>query len=366
MQTISQITPERTLEACGWLALCQGSWLLGSQLYLVGLPWLILQATNSPALLGLTYTLAVIPRLTCTALAGVLCDRIHPKPLIIAVTTGRTVYLASFASCLLFNLTSVSLLIGLACGYGIFEAIFHPARRTALPLLVTTRQLPTANAVLFASEQLIAIVGPVVSGQLIAGLDWNSAQSIGWILGLCAFLTLTSAIATIWLRLPSRPHSHHTTDSNQVPRAFIQGVLHAWHHQATREILLMLTAINLVILSPVCIGLPVLVDWHFSGDARTLGLLMTVLAAGGLLGALAVSIFGQSVTLRRPVFGALGSVAGGALAALIAVPHLLTAILAVFIIGFSVSYLQVSATTWLQHVTPSHLLGRVMGLLAMR
>jgi MFS family permease len=93
---------------------------------------------------------------------------------------------------------------------------------------------------------------------------------------------------------------------------------------------------------------------------------MTVLAAGGLLGALTVGIFGQAVTRRRSVFRTLGSVAGGALAALISVPHLLTAISAVFLIGLTVSYLQVSATTWLQHVTPPNLLGRIMGLLAMR
>lgn len=366
MQTIGQITPDRTLAACGWLGLCQGFWLFGSQLYLVSLPWLILQETNSPALLGLTYTLAVVPRLTCTALAGVLCDRIQLKTLIIAVTTGRMVYLASFASCLLFNLTSVPLLISFACGYGIFEAIFHPARRTVLPLLVTTRQLPRANAVLFAKEQLIAIIGPVVSGQLIARLDGLPAQRIGWIFGLCALIIFLGAVAATWLRVPVLPRRHHTAKSQEVPRAFIQGVLHAWRHQATREILLMLTAINLLILSPVCIGLPILVEWHFSGDARTLGLLMTVLAAGGLLGALAVGMFGQAVIRRRPVFGMLGSVSGGTLATLITVPHLLTAISAVFLIGFSVSYLQVSTTTWLQHVTPPHLLGRIMGLLAMR
>lgn len=120
-------------------------------------------------------------------------------------------------------------------------------------------------------------------------------------------------------------------------------------------------------MSPVFLGLPALVDSRLLGGSETLGLLSSSLAGGALLGAvLAGHWLKPKLEQKYFVFVTVFGVCTPSLLLLFGTNSRPLAALSTFTIGVLVSYLNVVATTWLQRCTPPHLMGRMMGLLAMK
>lgn len=352
------------------LSLSEGLWLLGSQFYFIALPWLIMQTTSSVATLGAIYILAAIPRLSLAALGGALCDRVSLKTILLVATLTRTVYLALLAWCVLSGNITVWMLFAFGFSYGVMEAFFHPARRTAVPLLASQDNLQTANAFTYGIEQLMGFAGPALAGLVIAYFSQSEGDvhGIGVAFGIDALLTLGAVIAISFMgRLRVTAPSMNKQHESGFITSIKQGIIHAWSHKETRTLLFMLAAINLFIISPVLMGLPVLADSRLAGGSETLGLLSSCLAGGMLLGTLlAGSLPKPRLSQKHVVFTLIFGLCALSLILLFMTGSRPLAALATFTVGVLVSYLNVIATTWLQNCTPSHLMGRMMGLLAIK
>jgi MFS family permease len=348
------------------LSLSEGLWLLGSQFYFIALPWLVMQFTDSVATLGAVYALAAIPRLSLTALGGALCDRVSLKTLMLIATITRTLYLAMLAWCVLSGNISIWLLFVFAFSYGVMEAFFHPARRTAVPILAS-KNLQAANAFTYGIEQCMGFAGPALAGWTVAYFSFSASEirGIGVAFAVDALLTLGAVIAISFMTNLKQNTVQKIQREDNFITSIKQGIIHAWLHKDTRVLLFMLAAVNLFIISPVLLGLPVLVDTRLTGGSATLGLLSSCFAGGALLGtvlagALPKPELGRKTFIFITVFG-LSLLSLGLLFMADSRP---LAALAVAIVGALVSYLNVVATTWLQICTPPHLIGRMMGLLA--
>ncbi|MBT3260224.1 MAG: hypothetical protein HN366_27775, partial [Deltaproteobacteria bacterium] len=57
----------------------EGISVLGSQFYMIALPWLVLKLTNDPFQMGTVLALAGIPRALFMLVGGALTDRYSPK-----------------------------------------------------------------------------------------------------------------------------------------------------------------------------------------------------------------------------------------------------------------------------------------------
>jgi MFS family permease len=352
------------------LLLSEGLWLLGSQFYFIALPWLIMQTTPSLLALGAVYILTAIPRLGLAALGGALCDRVSLKTLMLAATLTRTFYLALLAWCVLSGNIRLWMLFAFGFSYGAMEAFFHPARRTAVPLLSSEENLQTANAFTYGLEQLIGFAGPALAGLIIASFSRSKGdvQGIGVAFGLDALLTFGAVLAISFMaRLKVTAPATHPRDKPGFMTSLKQGIIHAWCHEATRTLLLMLAALNLFIISPVLLGLPVLVDTRLVGGSETLGFLSSCLAGGMLLG----TVFAGSLPKPKPqhkhlVFATVFGICTLSLILLFTTGSRPLAASSVFAVGSLVSYFNVIVTTYLQNCTPPELMGRMMGLLAIK
>jgi MFS family permease len=348
------------------LSLSEGLWLLGSQFYFIALPWLVMQFTSSVATLGAVYALAALPRLSLTALGGALCDRISLKTLMLLATITRTLYLTLLAWYVLSRNISIGLLFAFAFSYGVMEAFFHPARRTAVPRLASNN-LQVANAFTYGLEQLMGFAGPALAGWAVAYFSFSKSEihGIGVAFGVDALLTLGAVIAISFMTNIKPTTAQKIRHEDNFIGSIKQGIVHAWLHKDTRITLLMLATLNLFVVSPVLLGLPVLADARLTGGSATLGLLSSCFAGGALFGtvlagALPKPELERKMTIVMLVFGLC----------LLNIGLLFTtdsrplAALSVFTVGLLVSYLNVITTIWLQHCTPPHLMGRMMGLLA--
>ena len=57
----------------------EGFSVLGSQFYMIALPWLVLKLTGDPFQMGFVLALAGIPRALFMLIGGALTDRFSPK-----------------------------------------------------------------------------------------------------------------------------------------------------------------------------------------------------------------------------------------------------------------------------------------------
>src|ERR1700748_3313496 len=101
--------------------------LLGDQAYAVALPWLILQITSSGKSVGLVMMTAAIPRAVFMLAGGVVVDRLHSRPVMIASNVLRLAAVSTLAVLVMTQRVHMWHVLALAICFGFAEAFFFPA-----------------------------------------------------------------------------------------------------------------------------------------------------------------------------------------------------------------------------------------------
>ncbi|MEO0967773.1 MAG: hypothetical protein AAFX80_05370, partial [Cyanobacteria bacterium J06639_18] len=79
--------------------------LLGDQFYIIALPWLTIQLTDSGITLGTVLMTAAIPRAVLMLFGGVFSDRFSPRLVMFVSNAVRGVLIALFAAVVALNIT---------------------------------------------------------------------------------------------------------------------------------------------------------------------------------------------------------------------------------------------------------------------
>jgi hypothetical protein len=261
------------------------------------------------------------------------------------------------------------------CGFllGLGYALFLPAQSVIVPRLVPEGRLQTGNAIIQGTTQLALFIGPVTAGLLIrllahtgtaaARVPQASGIALVFALDAAGFLVSAITLALIASPLVRRDRSRHVVRSS-VLRSLGGGIADVWRDKTLRLYFVLIGAVNLALLGPLSVGVPVLAHTRFSGGAFAYGAVLLGLGAGALAGVVAGGV------LRRPLgraFAAamLGSTVllGVGLAMLGALPSAGSAVGATFLIGLAEGYLIVQFITWIQVRTSRPQLGRMMSIL---
>jgi MFS family permease len=135
--------------------------LFGSQITLLALPLtavLILHA--SAGQMGLLTALEMLPALGLSLFAGVLVDRLHRRPLLVAADLGRAALLALVPLAALLGMLRMELLYPIALLNGALNLVADLAAGAFLPALVAREQLIEANSRLATSTSVAEVAGP--------------------------------------------------------------------------------------------------------------------------------------------------------------------------------------------------------------
>jgi len=127
----------------------------------------------------------------------------------------------------------------------------------------------------------------------------------------------------------------------------------------------------LLLASVLMVGLPVLITQHLDMDESMVGINQSVIMAGGIIGGIAAGAMGTRLTIRQiPLFVLLGSLLliPMGLAFLLDAPIMTTYIILTAAGALVVCITQlftVTAITFVQRITASELIGKVMSILMM-
>ena len=253
--------------------------LLGDQFYLVALPWLVLDKLGSVAALGSLMMAGAIPRAALLLAGGVIADRLSARWIMLTTAVIRALCVALsglLASQGDLHLAQLYLLVVV---FGVADAFAMPAQSAYLPSLLRGDQLVAGTGLSQSAAQLTSIFGPVVAGSVIAKLGVTATFYIDAV----SFLFVIAAL----LRLPDpqRAASHaHPLE------AMKQGFAYVLADVPLRTMMLMAMVVNLCVTGPLSVGIASLVKSQL-GSASAYGILLSAVAAGGLVGALLAGLW---------------------------------------------------------------------------
>jgi MFS family permease len=344
----------------------EGISLLGDQFYLIALPWLILSLTGDALAVGTVLAIAGIPRAVFMLLGGALTDRFTPRKLMINSNLVRMILTGLLAGLVLSNLIQTWMLYAAALLFGLADAFFFPAQTSIVPQLVGEDQLQAGNAMIQGTATLSLFVGPVLAGAMISWLDGGAAHSTNGIALAFALDSLSFLASITFLSLMKIEHPGRAQGlaSEGILDAIRAGLAYVWNDATLRIVFSLVAGINLLIVGPVFVGVPVIANMRFPEGAAAFGLIMSAFGCGSLLGIILAGLLPKPSPKRLgTVLLSVMSMMGIGLAVIGIAPSTFVAALASFAMGAANGYNNILLITWLQTRISIAMTGRIMSLI---
>ena len=358
--------------------------VLGDQLTMIALPWLVLKLTGDTLALGLVIALMSIPRAIFILIGGALVDRYSPKRVLMLSKYANAVLLALLTLLVLnthaaptvalsedLSLTvaltpqlTLNLIYALALGLGLAQAFGMPSATSVMPLAIAPEHLQAANGVMMGMRQVSMLVGPLIAAGLLAlAGNGNGAVSDARGLALAFGFDCLSFVVSAWtlskvvLRTQAAAHAPQS-----VLRSVGAGLRMVWDDTPLRMCFIYWGTVSLFIGGAMQVAIPVLASDLHGGS--TLGIIMGAHGAGTLLGMAVAAKFGSR--LRFASFGAtillIDALAGLLVAPLGAVHAVWQASLLMLSLGALAGFMQINVFTWIQRRVPPQMMGRAMSI----
>lgn len=331
---------------------------LGSKFTLFALPLVVYKLTGSPTNLALTTVSEFLPYLLFGLLLGAVVDRVDRKRWMIGVDLARGVSLAVLPVLGAFGLLRVEYIYAVGFVQSTLGIVFDSGEFAAIPSLVDTDDLVTANGRIMAVNQATGIVGPALAGALVAVLSpvdllYVDAASFGLsVLTLAAIGTSFNAERT--------PAAEGTPVIPSLLSDVREGLVYVWRHPVLRSISIMMALINFF-GSSAYTQLVLFAKRVFAASDQQVGWLFAAGSAGVVLVGLSAGRLRRRLSFPVVALGAL-VVSGLCLAGMAYSPWFwLALVLWAGQNGFGL-LLNINTGALRQAIVPNHLLGRIMSI----
>ena len=327
---------------------------LGNWVEQTAVAWILYEMTNSPLLLGLSGLFRAVPMIALALFGGAIADRVPRRVLLLLTESSMLIASLTVGLLALTDQLQFWHLYVLSFASGTLSAFSIPARHALFAGLVPRSSMQSAvtfNAVAVRSG---ALIGPSIGGVALA----YGGYAFPFFINAAGFIGMLLALAS--MRLPSRQTDTASSPTN-LWHGMTSGLDFVWRNP------LLKVALGLEIVSGL-FGHNVALITVIARDAigtgpEGLGLLLSALGAGGLLG----MVFMVAFEVKRHVHVILS--AGTAYAALLTAfalsPWLGLSMILLFALGAADGIWAVTRNTLAQLLVPDALRGRVMSVVVM-
>jgi MFS family permease len=253
--------------------------LTGNWVEAAAFGYVVLLLGGSAATLGLIGFLSTIPNLVLGLPAGVLADHFDRRKLLL-VTQSMSMGVAVTLAVLWATGTLSVLLMGvLALVGGSLGALSFPAFQAMIASTVPEEDLESAVALNSLQLQVARFVGPAIAGFLLA------AAGPTWVFGFNAvsFLAVLAAVGS----LPAA-RGRAAGAALAAGRSLREALEYVFGQRSIASLMVLMLFAGLFATPPVAFMLPGLVRFQLDSGAATLGILISLVGLGSVLGALAL------------------------------------------------------------------------------
>jgi len=263
-----------------WIGLLLSS--VGSQFTTVAMAWQIYELTNSPLQIGLIGLVRAVPQVAMLLFGGLLADAMDRRRLMMA--TQASLFLVSGTLSFLTMVGSVTplTLYGVTVFLAFFSSLEGPSRHAIVTNLVPPQDLARATAISSTQRQIATIAGPSIAGVVLA----IGGPAVCYAIDAISWIIMLSVLLLIRTELPQRGGWRTVS-----LRALGVGCRFVWGHAVIFPFLVMDLGANL--FGTVRALYPIYARDILAVGPQGLGMLYAASAAGALMGAIGLSLFGQ-------------------------------------------------------------------------
>jgi len=325
---------------------------VGNWLTLVAQTLLVLKLTDSGVALGLLAVAQFGPVLFFGAFAGLIADRSDKRKLLLVIQSLAMIQSFCLAALAFTGHPPVLAIYGVALLGGFAIAFDNPARRSFVVEMVPEADIGNAVSLNSALMTGSRVVGPALAGLLITTVGF------GWCF-LLDGLSYLAVLAGLWLMDPGQlrrpPVMARARGQVRAGLRYARSIPELWIP------LVMMALIGTLAFNFQTV-LPLFSTRDLGGNDVTFTLLMSIVSAGSLVGALA--------TARRKTIGiytvSLGATAFGlSMAALAVAPNQPVAFVVGMFMGLSSISFMTACTAIVQMTAAPSMRGRVLALQGM-
>lgn len=333
-----------------YLIACFFLYLL-SQFYYIVQVTMIIELTQSTVILGTVLMVMAIPRLIVIPLGGILVDRFKEKVIFITGYSALVLILLSLGILIWFDYLTIQLIFLYAVLFGISSAIILPATYSIIPKLVDADHLQKANALVQFLNQFSFFVGPAIAGLLLGVIDLSL-----FILLMAGLIALSLIFVT---RLKLSP-----TEQEGKPQKSRNSFWEFFDVLKVRIIFLLViftSLLNLSVIGPQQVGLPVLAEVDFNLGAEGLSLLLTAFGLGSIIGVILTGLL-PAKYITVSIMGMITCCFGIVWSGFSWVNNMWVVLLLIGAAGLFVSTINILFITLLQKASSEASQGKVMSL----
>jgi len=265
--------------------------LTGNWIEAAAFGYVVLLLGGSAATLGLIGFLNTIPNLALGLPAGVLADHFDRRKLLLIFQTANMAVAAALATLWATGTLSVFWMGALAVVGGSLGTLSFPAFQAMIASTVPEADLESAVALNSLELQLARFIGPAIAGFLLA------AAGPSWVFGVNAvsFLAVLVAVAT----LPAS-RGRMTGAALAAGQSMKDALRYVFGQRSIASLMILMIFAGMFATPPVAFMIPGLVRFQLHEGPTTLGLLISLVGLGSVLGSLALLYLSSRVNKGEP------------------------------------------------------------------
>jgi predicted MFS family arabinose efflux permease len=327
-------------------------YVLGHRAEYTTFAWITWKVTHDPMSLGYLGLAQGVPLVALQLFGGVLADRVNRLRLLIGTQILVALTLTVAFGLTVSGMASIEHLLLLAAASSVFRAFDEPSRMALIPQLIDRQRLPNAIALGSIPWQAGRMIGPSITGILIAA--FGGAAGFG----------LAAIASFVALALYSRLQISESTpirDGRHVLDQLVEGLSFVGHNFVFASLIALALFNSVFALSYVTL-LPIYADVYFKAGSTGYGLLNAAHGVGALIGTLTVATIAHRILRPGTVLLTASTCLGLELMVFAVSPAMWLALAMLMLVGFSNTFSLTQVSTLLQREVPDQLRGRVMSL----
>ncbi|MFS1516656.1 MFS transporter [Bacillus sp. SCS-151] len=327
----------------------------GMQMYIITIPLLIYDISQSALAMSTMRAIEFFPNIFIGMIVGVFVDRFNRKKM---MAWTSFIQVASITGIILLLMTDQLAIWHLyILGFILSSAgyTFGNANHSVLPQIVTKEQLTSANAQMTFVNTFIQMIGPGLAGAALLVFSYTSTLMVYMV---CLFILY---ICVQFIRLPA--DNHTTKPHNSMLRDIKEGIDELFFNKTLLTPTITILFVNFA-ASLITGVLIFYVKYQLGATSAQVGLMFSISAIGGLLGAAIINHIRKQFG-RGNIFTFCLLIDACAMGALIVAPTWWAIGISLAIRTFAITMSNIVYFTIRQEFTPNHLLGRVSGTSSM-
>jgi len=327
-------------------------YVFGHRAEYVTFAWITWEVTHDALALGYLGLAQGVPLVVFQLWGGVLADRMDRLRLLMTTQVLTAVTLALAFGLTILGQVRFEHLLVLAALSSIFRAFDEPARLSLVPRLIDRERLPNAIALGSIPWQAGRMIGPSITGILIAAFG----GAVGF--GIAAGASFLALALYSRLRVPGHvPPSH----GQHVLRQFTDGLGFVAGNFVFASLIGLALFNSLFGMSYITL-LPIFADVYFESGSTGYGLLNAAHGLGALIGTLTVATIADRIFHRGRTVLILAACVGVELMVVAVSPGMWLALPMLALVGFSNTFYLTQVSTFIQQNVAEQFRGRVLSI----